>query len=44
MTTNARSASIFSQKLDRIVYNAYFLGAVVRTERMRRATRKGSMR
>jgi hypothetical protein len=29
MTAHARSASIFSQKLDRIVYTAYFLGAVV---------------
>ena len=29
MAANQRPASIFSQKLDRIVYTAYFLGAVV---------------
>ena len=29
MAANERPASIFSQKLDRIVYTAYFLGAVV---------------
>jgi len=29
MAAKQRSASIFSQKLDRIVYTAYFLGAVV---------------
>ena len=29
MAANERQASIFSQKLDRVVYTAYFLGAVV---------------